>query len=66
MEQRANDCEADQTFFCLLSYMLYLDKTMCVLDHFSTKLLMSQLSSIINIILRVVNFWFSSGFSSIL
>ena len=33
----------------------------CGLDPYSTKLLMSHLSSIINIILRIVNLCFSSG-----
>ena len=33
----------------------------CGLDPFPTKLLMSHLSSIINIILRIVNLCFSSG-----
>ena len=38
-----------------------LNRTTCGLDPFPTKLLMSHLSSIINIILRIVNFCFSSG-----
>ena len=38
-----------------------LNKTTCVLDPSQTKLLMSRLSSIINVILRIVNLCFSSG-----
>ena len=38
-----------------------LKRTTCGLDPFPTKLLMSHLSSIINIILRIVNLCFSSG-----
>ena len=38
-----------------------LNRTTCGLDPFPTKLLMSHLSSIINIILRIVNLCFSSG-----
>ena len=38
-----------------------LNRTTCGLDSISTKLLMSHLSSIINIILRIVNLCFSSG-----
>ena len=37
-----------------------LNKTTCVLDPFPTKLLMSHLSSIIDIILCIVNLCFSS------
>ena len=37
-----------------------LNRTTCVSDPFPTKLLMSHLSSIINIILRTVNLCFSS------
>ena len=37
------------------------NRTTCGLDPFSPKLLMSHLSSIINIILRIVNLCFSSG-----
>ena len=36
-------------------------RTTCGLDPFPTKLLMAHLSSIINIILRIVNLCFSSG-----
>ena len=39
-----------------------LNRTTCGLDPFPTILLMSHLSSIINIILRIVNFCFSSGY----
>ena len=45
----------------LSSIINKLNKTTCVLDPFSTKLLMSHLSSIINIILRIVNLCFSFG-----
>ena len=45
----------------LASIIHKLNRTTCALDHFPTKLLMSQLSSIINIILRIVNLSFSSG-----
>ena len=38
-----------------------LNRTTCGLDPFPTKLLMSHLSSIITIILRIVNLCFSSG-----
>ena len=38
-----------------------LNRTICGLDPFPTKLLMSHLSSIINIILRIVNLCFLSG-----
>ena len=38
-----------------------LNRTTCGLNPFPTKLLMSHLSSIINIILRIVNLCFSSG-----
>ena len=44
-----------------------LNRTPCGLDHLSTKLLMSHLSFIINIILRIVNLCFLVWcFSSIL
>ena len=39
----------------LSSIIHKLNRTTCGLDPFPTKLLMSQLSSIINIILRIVN-----------
>ena len=39
----------------LSSIIHTLNRTTCVLDPFPTKLLMSHLSSIINIILRIVN-----------
>ena len=45
----------------LASIIHKLNRTTCVLDPFPTKLLMSHLSSIINIILRIVNLCFSSG-----
>ena len=38
-----------------------LNRTTCGLDPFPTQLLMSHLSSIINIFLRIVNLCFSSG-----
>ena len=38
-----------------------LNRTTCWLDPFPTKLLMSHLASIINIILRIVSLCFSSG-----
>ena len=38
-----------------------LNKTTCVLDTFPTKLLMSHLSYILDIILCIANLWFSSG-----
>ena len=45
-----------------LSSIIYkLNRSTCGLDPFPTKLLMSHLSSIINIILRIVNLCFSSG-----
>ena len=44
----------------LSSIIHELNKTTCVLDPFPTKLLLSYLSSIINIILRIVNLNFSS------
>ena len=49
--------------FCdvLASIIHKLNRTTCGLDPFPTKLLMSHLSSIINIILRIVNLCFSSG-----
>ena len=52
----------------VLSSIIYkLNRSTCGLDPFPTKLLMSHLSSIINIILRIVNLCFSSGvFLSIL
>ena len=45
----------------LASIIHKLNRTTCGLDLFPTKLLMSHLSSIINIILRIVNLCFSSG-----
>ena len=45
----------------LASIINKLNRTTCGLDTFPTKLLMSHLSSIINIILRIVNLCFSSG-----
>ena len=45
----------------LASIINKLSRTTCGLDPFQTKLLMSHLSSIINIILRIVNLCFSSG-----
>ena len=45
----------------LASIIHKLKRTTCGLDPFPTQLLMSQLSSIINIILRIVNRWFSTG-----
>ena len=45
----------------LASIIHKLNRTTCVLDTFPIKLLMSHLSSIINIILRIVNLYFSSG-----
>ena len=45
----------------LVSIIHKLNRTTCGLDHFPTKSLMSHLSSIINIILRIVNLCFSSG-----
>ena len=45
----------------LASIIHKLNRTTCRLDPFPTKLLMSHLSSIINIILRIVNIFFSSG-----
>ena len=45
----------------LASIIKKLNRTTCGLDLFPTKLLMSHLSSIINIILRIVNFCLSSG-----
>ena len=39
----------------LASIINKLNNTTCGLDHFPTKLLISHLSSIINIILRIVN-----------
>ena len=45
----------------LASIIHKLNRTTCGLDPFPTKLLMSHLSSIINIILRIVNLGFSSG-----
>ena len=57
---------------CLLVYLfvdidiiiptpIFLNKTTCVLDPFPTKLLMSHLSSILDIILCIVNLCFPSG-----
>ena len=45
----------------LASIIHKLNRTTCGLDPFPTKLLMSHLSSIINIILRIVNLCFSSS-----
>ena len=45
----------------LASIIHKLNRTTCGLDPFPTKLLMSHLSSIINIIIRIVNLCFSSG-----
>ena len=45
----------------LASIIHKLNRTTCGLDPFPTKLFMSHLSSIINIILRIVNLYFSSG-----
>ena len=45
----------------LASIIHKLNRTTCGLDPFPTKLMMSHLSSIINIILRIVNLCFSSG-----
>ena len=45
----------------LASIIHKLNRTTCGLDPFPTKLLMSHLSSIINISLRIVNLCFSSG-----
>ena len=45
----------------LASNIHKLNRTTCGLDPFPTKLLMAHLSSIINIILRIVNLCFSSG-----
>ena len=44
----------------LSSIINKLNRTTCGLDPFPTKLFMSQLSSIVNIILRIVNLCFSS------
>ena len=51
-----------QPLYCdvLASIIHKLNRTTCGLDPFPTKLLMSHLSSIINIILRIVNLCFSS------
>ena len=43
------------------SIIIKLNRTTCGLDPFPTKFLMSHLTSIINIIIRIVNFCFSSG-----
>ena len=45
----------------LSSLISKLNKTTCVLDPFPTKLLMSHLSSILDIMLCIVNLCFSSG-----
>ena len=45
----------------LSSFIHKLNITTCVLDPFPTKLLISHLSSILNIILCIVNLCFSSG-----
>ena len=56
-------CDTYKPLFCeVLSSIIHkLNKSACGLDPFPTKLLMYHLSSIINIILRIVNFCFSSG-----
>ena len=55
--------DTDQPLSCdvLLSNIYKLNRTTCGLDPFPTKLLMSHLSSISNVILRIVNLCFSSG-----
>ena len=45
----------------LSSLISKLNKTTCVLDPFPTKLLMSHLCSILDIIICIVNLCFSSG-----
>ena len=51
----------------LASIIHKLNRTTCGLDPFPTKLLMSHLSSIINIIIRIVNLCFSySDFPAII
>ena len=52
-----------QPFYCdvLASIIHKLNRTTCGLDPFPTKLLMSPLSTIINIILRIMNLCLSSG-----
>ena len=50
----------------LSSRIRKLNKTTCVLDPFPTKLLMSHLSSILDIIICIVNLCFSSGVFSTL
>ena len=45
----------------LSSLISKMNKTTCVLDPFPTKLLISQLSYILDIILYIVNLCFSSG-----
>ena len=45
----------------LSSLIRKLHKTTCVLDPFPTKLLMSHLSAILDIILCIANLCFSSG-----
>ena len=47
--------------FCQVLFIRKLNKTTCVLDPFPTKLLMAHLSSILDIILCIVNLCFSSG-----
>ena len=55
------DCQNYARSDVLASITHKLNRTTCGLDPFPTKLLMSHLSSIINIILRIVNLCFSSG-----
>ena len=45
----------------LLCLIHKLNKTTCTLDQFQTKLFMSHPSSILDIILCIVNIWFLSG-----
>ena len=52
-------CTVINTLVCTV--IIIISMTTCGLDPFPTKLLMSHLSSIINIILRIVNLCFSSG-----
>ena len=47
--------------YVLSSLIRKLNKTTCVLDPFPTKLLMYHLSSILDIILSIVNLCFSSA-----
>ena len=59
--QRGVNTYAVELPLFLASIIHKLNRTTCGLDPFPTKLLMSHLSSIINIILRIVNLCFSSG-----